>query len=77
MLSAYPAFTVVLAAGERGKTLLASARRSDTPFRVLSSTGGDADDVPGIQLQRRADALYSMAVGDAPISMRKRHPFIM
>ena len=36
-----------------------------------------ADDVPGIQLQRRSDALYSMAVGDAPISMRKRHPFIM
>ena len=77
MLSAYPAFTVVLAAGEQGKALLASARRSDTPFRVLSSTGGDADDVPGIQLQRRADALYSMAVGDAPISMRKRHPFII
>ena len=77
MLSAYPAFTVVLAAEERGKALLASARRSDTPFRVLSSTGGDADDVPGIQLQRRADALYSMAVGDAPISMRKRHPFII
>ncbi len=77
MLTERPEFTVVLAAGERGKRLLAAARRSETAFRILSSTGGDADDVHGIALQRRADALYSSAVGDAPVAMRKKHPFIM
>lgn len=75
-LAASPGFTVVLAAGGRGKALLAERRRRGGELAVLTSSGGDADGVPGISLLRRADELWSLSVGEVPAALRKKHPYI-
>ena len=80
-LKAYPAYTTVLGFNDGGKEMLSSLRKKEKmPFLTKPSDAYDLGDIAKrqIELDRRADALFTLALPNKVASgeYMKKHPFI-